>query len=334
MRILYTGPFRTASITKSRGQALIALGHEVVVVDQAPYLHRGSHVLWKAQVHLLIGPGIIAYNRDIVKRAREYKPELIYIDQGTYLWPETVVALRSTGARLVHYTSEYFGYREYWYRHLFRAVHLYDAHVITNVLNKPVLEEKGATRIIVTEFGYDPALHRPQWLTPEERSRYQSDTLFVGHWEPTTEQMIVRLRESGILVKVWGQGWKKARRLKDRKLIGRIPLEEYFKALAATKIGLCFLSKWNRNRSAGRTFEIPAVGRFLLAERTPDHLSYFEEGKEAEYFSSSEELVEKARYYLVHDDEREAIARAGHERCLTSGYTHQDRVKQIMEAIA
>jgi glycosyltransferase involved in cell wall biosynthesis len=263
----------------------------------------------------------------------ENKLELIYIVQAGYLWSETVVALRSTGARVVHYTSDYFGFREYCYRHLFRAVHLYDAHVITNLLNKPILEGKGATKIIVTEFGYDPTLHRPQCLTSEEKSKYQSEAAFVGHWEPTTEQMIVRLRESGISVKVCGQGWKKARLLKDRTPIRPIPVEEYVKSLAATKIGLCFLSKWNRNRSAGRTFEIPAVGRFLLAERTPDHLSYFEEGKEAEFFSSAKELVEKAKYYLDHEDEREAIARAGHERCVRSGYTHQDRVKQTLEAI-
>ncbi len=33
-------------------------------------------------------------------------------------------------------------------------------------------------------------------------------------------------------------------------------------------------------------------------------------------------MVELARYYLEHDDERQAIARAGQERCLRD-YTNQ-----------
>jgi spore maturation protein CgeB len=145
--------------------------------------------------------------------------------------------------------------------------------------------------------------------------------------------MVIALRQAGISVKVWGPGWKRAKGLDDRYVIGPIFGEEYGKALAAAEICLCFLSKWNKNRSASRTFEIPAVGGFMLAERTADHLSYFQEGKEADFFSSPAELVEKARYYLRHEDERVAIARAGHERCLRSGYSHQDRMQEILRAI-
>lgn len=333
MKILYTGPFRLGSLTETRRQALVALGHEVVGIDQVPYLDRGPYLLRKAQLHLLIGPGIVAYNRDVINYAREVKPNFVYIDTGSYLWHETVVALRSTGARLVHYTSEYFGFQTYWYRHLFKAVDFYDVHVITNCLNEPLLVEKGAKNIVMTEFGYDPLLHRPPQLTQEDKNRYESDAVFVGHWEPTTEKMIVALRKAGIAAKVWGPGWRKARGLYDRNLIRPIFGEEYVKVLAASKISLCFLSKWNKNQSAGRTFEIPAVGRFLLAERTAEQISYFEESKEAEFFGSREELIDKALYYLTHEDEREAIARAGHERCLKSGYTHEDRVRQILEAI-
>ena len=44
----------------------------------------------------------------------------------------------------------------------------------------------------------------------------------------------------------------------------------------------------------------------MMAERTDEHLSMFEENKEAVYFSSKEELLEKCKYYLVHDSERKS----------------------------
>ncbi len=54
---------------------------------------------------------------------------------------------------------------------------------------------------------------------------------------------------------------------------------------------------------------------------SPQHLDCYEEGKEAEFFGDHEELVRKARYYLEHPEEREAIARRGLERCRTSAYS-------------
>ena len=76
--------------------------------------------------------------------------------------------------------------------------------------------------------------------------------------------------------------------------------------------------------------EIPACGAFMLAERTDEHLRLFEEGKEAAYFGSNEELLEKVRYYLNHEDERRMIASAGRKRCLDSGYSHHERLKYML----
>jgi spore maturation protein CgeB len=59
----------------------------------------------------------------------------------------------------------------------------------------------------------------------------------------------------------------------------------------------------------------------MLAIRTPQHLECYEEGKEAEFFDDHEELIRKARYFLEHEEEREAIASRGLKRCVDSGYS-------------
>jgi len=335
MKILYTGPFRLGSLTTARREALVQLGYEVIGLDQTTFFDCGPRLLRKAQVHLLIGPNIVAYNQAICRLTMEVRPDLVYIDQAAYLWPSTVATLKGSGARLVHYTSEWFGFRRYWYRHFFKTVSFYDAHVLTFWPSKGYLERMGARKIVMTEFGYDPNLHRPIQLTDHERSQFQADVVFIGHWEPNTERLISILRKASIAARVFGPGWHRARSLSDRDRIHPLYGQDYVKALTAANICLGVLSKWNHNiYSNSRTFEIPAVGGFLLTERTDEHRRYFAEGLQAEFYASAEELVEKTRYYLAHAQERRVIAQAGHHRCITSGYSHQDRMRILMAALA
>jgi spore maturation protein CgeB len=79
--------------------------------------------------------------------------------------------------------------------------------------------------------------------------------------------------------------------------------------------------------------EIPACGGFMLAERTAEHLELFDEGLEAEFFASDDELIDKCRRYLGDEDARGAIARRGHERCIASGYSNAGRLRQAFGVI-
>ncbi len=71
----------------------------------------------------------------------------------------------------------------------------------------------------------------------------------------------------------------------------------------------------------------------MLAERTPEHLQLFEESREAAYFSSVGELIEKTKYYVAHDRERLEIAKNARERCLRSGYSNAERMKAVFSKL-
>ena len=109
---------------------------------------------------------------------------------------------------------------------------------------------------------------------------------------------------------------------------------QYPLALASSKIALGLLSKRIPETTTTRTFEIPATGVFMLAERTEDHLALFAEGVEAEFFDNDEELRDKIAFYLRHDSLRQNIAASGRERCLRSGYHTREQLKKVLEQVA
>ncbi len=336
MKMLYSGPMGQWGTTSARHGALVALGHEVDVIDVRDHLRKNG-IPRKLERLLHIGSGVSGYNARLAARAEETRPDLVWLDTGSFVWPETLRRIRATGTRLVAYNSDYFGFRTFTWRLFLAAVHLYDAIIITNEFNIPELKRRAARKLIMTYAAYDPEFHKPPQLTESERATYDSDAVVIGHHEPAYERLIRVLRRAKLRVRVWGEGWHDpAPRLRMGSAIQSPAIlwgPESVKAIASAKIGLGVLSKWNRNQSTGRSFEVPAIGTFLLAERTPEHLSFFQEGKEAVFFSSTDELLKKAKYYLEHPDEREAIARAGYERCVRSGNTHLDRVRTMLEEI-
>ena len=108
----------------------------------------------------------------------------------------------------------------------------------------------------------------------------------------------------------------------------------YAHAISSSKINMGLLQGAQGRASQGdsvtsRSFHIPASGGFLLHERTDEILEYYQEGMEIECFDNADEMVEKASYYLVHEDERRAIAHAGRERCVEE-YSWQLNVKKIL----
>ena len=112
---------------------------------------------------------------------------------------------------------------------------------------------------------------------------------------------------------------------------GEVYADDYARALTGAKIGLGFLRTAWPDQHTTRTFEIPACGSLLMADRTTEHQAFFDEGKEAEFFESSEELLDKIRFYCSHESARGRIAKAGQTRCIEGKYAYIHRVQAALE---
>ena len=81
-----------------------------------------------------------------------------------------------------------------------------------------------------------------------------------------------------------------------------------------------------------RCFEATATGSFLLTENIPTLSECFEDGVHLVTYDNMDDAIEKAKYYLEHEDEREKIARAGMEHTLAN-HTYKHRAEKMLEVI-
>ena len=85
-----------------------------------------------------------------------------------------------------------------------------------------------------------------------------------------------------------------------------------------------------REQIKGRNFEVPGSGGFLLTSDADNLGDYYENGKEIVIFENTEEMIEKIKYYLSHEDERQRIAEAGYRRTLRD-HTYEKRFNEIFK---
>ncbi len=99
-----------------------------------------------------------------------------------------------------------------------------------------------------------------------------------------------------------------------------------------SKINLNFTIKPIQTGLPLRIWDILGCGGFLLTNYQQEIPEYFEIGKDLETFGSSDELLEKARYYLEHEDERKEIAKNGYEKVKES-HTWTHRISTMIETV-
>jgi spore maturation protein CgeB len=338
MKVLFVGELNPAgyiSTSRMRMEELQRLGVEVVALDVTPYYTWGGRWIGGALRRLRWCPQRAALNREIRRRARSCRPAVIWIEKGIWIYRETLRAVRALETQiLVHYTPDPAIVFHRTPRFL-ASITEYDLIVTTKAYELEHYQRYGARHVLLQYPTYDRDVHRPQAPTVQEAQEYAADVVFVGSYAPGREQYLKPLARAGINLVIWGRRWDRCRdpelqrHIRGRHVGGR----DYALALSCAKIGLGILSPLCPDRSTTRSLEIPACGAFLLAPRTEEHLALFEEGREAVFFSSEEELLAKARYYLEHEEERTRIAAAGRMRCLTSDYSSADRVKELLDRI-
>jgi spore maturation protein CgeB len=108
--------------------------------------------------------------------------------------------------------------------------------------------------------------------------------------------------------------------------------EETPKVFYASKININITLRSIETGIPARVFDIMSVGGFVLSNWQEEIPELFEEGKEIATFKTPEELVEKADYYLAHEEERVRIGINGYQK-IKKCYTYEHRMKKIIAVL-
>ena len=338
MKILFLGDVNPgwANTAQMRLQVVRGLGHDVRPICIRPYERFGGRYGGAVFRKLLCGPPLWRYNRDVMRAAREFRPDVLWAEKARWLLPETLQQIkRVCGAKLVHYTVDP-ALTFHQSRHFLKAIPCYDLMITNKRYERELYHQAGAQELAFIHSAFDEKTHAPVELTLLEKHHYNSDAIFIGSYAQGRGRYLCPIAEAGMDLALWGSGWLERcstanlrQHVRGRTVTG----QEYAKALCGSKIGLGLLSPLVPDRETTRSVEIPATGTFLLAERTEEHCELFEEHREAEFFDCKDELIEKLKFYLSHSSERLRISKAGRERCLRSGYSYQEQLKDLFQRV-
>jgi spore maturation protein CgeB len=151
------------------------------------------------------------------------------------------------------------------------------------------------------------------------------DVSFVGAKYGIREKIVLALRDEGIQVTAYGSGWG----------TGFLPVSEVPKLFAESKIVLGVGTIGHSHDFYAlkmRDFDGPMSGSCYLTHDNSDLYSLFEIGKEIVTYKDIAECVEKVKYLLKNESEREAIARAGYIRAKAE-HTWTIRFKNVLDII-
>ena len=312
-----------------------AHGYDTLFVDEAPYLRPlETSLVHKAAYRLLHRRPLLRgrFNRALLSAARRFGPDAVVAVKGAYIMPSTLRRIKKdTGAVLVNYATDDPFNTANATPDLLHGIPAYDVYACTKRAIMDDVRRAGGRTVVHTMFAYNPSTHFPEApATEDEVRRFGSDVAFVGGADPDRlRDLQPLLGARGLSPAFYGGYWSQDPRFRPYArgfVLGR----EYRLALGGARIALCLVRRANRDGHAMRSFEIPACGAFMLAERTDEHLAVFREDGEASFFGSPQEMIDKIRYYLAHDEVRQRIARAGYARVTSGGNTYGDRLNELL----
>jgi hypothetical protein len=161
------------------------------------------------------------------------------------------------------------------------------------------------------------------------------DVTFIGRPKADRNEVIKYLLNNGVKITLFGWGWHMYPEFAGA-CKGPLSPEDYAKVINQSKINLSpakagYAEQKDQYNLKARYFEVALCKSFQLMEKFPTLLKFFNE-KEMGMYTTQEEMLEKIKYYLSHEKEREKMAERAYEKTIKK-YDREKELKSIFTKI-
>ncbi len=315
-------------------RAAEALGIETVVCDVTE-AYDGP--LWRNRINWWVHgrrpTRLEAFSAKVLEACRDQRPTWLL---ATGIAPVEESALKEIGKldvlRLNYLTDDPWNpaHRAPWF---LRAAPQYDYIFSPRRATLGDLRRLGCMSACYLPFAYAPELHFPEAPANGERVRLASDIIFAGGADRDRVPYIEALIQAGFGVALYGGYWERYAQTAPAAR-GQADASMLRKAVSAAKVSLCLVRRANRDGNVMRSFELPAMGACLLAEDTEEHREIFgDDGEAVAFFQTREDMVEKLRWLLAHEDVRRRLREVAHRIITTGRNTYRDRLEAMLQQV-
>ncbi len=339
MKILLIGDADTNGKIPTYSRIFREFGHKTDIIDVEEYysLSFPNRVLnWVLRPHRYYG--VKRLNDEVKKRIFSYEPDFVLFFKPNYITPQTASTIKENGIITFSLSGDPVFFLRNISRSFLRAIPFYDCFFTANPLEVDELLKLGAHKAIFLPPAVDTELMYPVSPSVEDKKHLGADVVFIGTyaWGEKREKYLEKLCRKGYDIKVYGNLWNRCLRCRSLRknkclMYKAYYWEDFSKVVNSGKIVINFLREQDRDVLDSRTYELPACKAFMLHERTNEAMNIFKEGKEAEFFGSFKEFVEKIDYYLTRPDERKKIAEAGYKRVMKLDCSFKARANTILD---
>lgn len=297
---------------------------------EKPIMSLGHVVLSYDFMGRYIEIGRKAMNMELLETIKREQPDItLFVPYQNEFIPEIIDEMKN------HTITVGYFFDDTWriaYSHLWAGHYQFVTTSAVNGIN--LWSDRGCNNFIYSPF----ACNHEVFKRIDTVKKYEVS--FVGGYHPYRAWCLQKLRRAGINVNVWGAGWNAGPLDQDAMVqvfnqskinlnlsnnesfdlrfvfcLSR-PLVESFRVAKKTIRSLIQQDTKTLEMVKARHFEINSCGGFQLSYFVEGLEQHYRIGEEIALYQSVDEMIDKVKYFLKNENEREHVAKKGHERAL------------------
>jgi hypothetical protein len=327
-RVLFVGKDFYGSNATSLRNAIVRRGHDCLSIPmwQPSPVRR---ILQKAGLpsNYATGSDLSDWNERLSSTALAWRPDIVLVFKGLSVHHDAVAAM--PGIKIHYHPDD--SSNPYNRSAMFDGAEpYYDLHVTTKSHNVAELHARGIANALFLHCAYDRDWHLPV------HGHQAYDVGFIGTRRPDRVDLIRRIAGRwGKRFALAGGEWNRDPYLvRHASVTGPRYGLDLSLAVAAAPVQLGLLNSDNRDQHTCRSYEVPAAGGVLLAERTAEHATILGDERSGFLFDGEEDLFAHIERLAADTGLIAKVGSSAAAHVRSTPNTYEDRWDEILRAVA